>query len=449
MGKNLQLYFDAIAQSESSGEYSADNGLGYIGKYQMGKSALTEAGYYKNGKYTGKDGVYSDNDFLNNPEAQEKAMYLFTQKQWSYIKGFATKYTGKYINGIHITYSGMIAASHLLGPGGLYNYLNSNGEHKGKDGFGTSIEKYLSKFAEYDVSEITGLPDDSDGSHLVEVKDKKGNKQKITFPTKPKKLPTYFDSDKIINKNSKDLGKKQGFPTGLAADLFSEEEIEELKKRMEHERLPKETLEKMGEYHKRKFFERIRETYSGDFKDLTPANFIDKDGEFTFIPHDAEPKQTNLIAPTPKTQHTQSGKKDLSKDEKWQSFRKIFRTFFAMPDDNGKPMGKINSADVYNAIDVMETMKKAMHDSEVTQIPDSKGSIKDLNEFKFISDEAQTEMMQSALQKTSNQIKTDVKSEILDEISRQTMFPNREHVENIMRDVFDDVLVRRGYKKSN
>ncbi len=245
------------------------------------------------------------------------------------------------------------------------------------------------------------------------------------------------------------IRKPEGVDTGLAADLFSEEEIEELKKRLEHERLPKETLEKMGEYHKRKFFERIRETYTGDFKDLTPANFIDKDGEFTFIPHDIEPKQTNLIAPTPKTQHTQSGKKDLSKDEKWQSFRKIFRTFFAMPDDNGKPMGKINSTDVYNAIDVMETMKKAMHDSEVTQIPDSKGSIKDLNELKFISDEAQTEMMQSALQKTSNQIKTDVKSEILDEISRQTMFPNREHVENIMRDVFDDVLVRRGYKKSN
>jgi hypothetical protein len=205
----------------------------------------------------------------------------------------------------------------------------------------------------------------------------------------------------------------------------------------------------MGEYHKRKFFERIRETYTGDFKDLTPANFIDKDGEFTFIPHDVEPKQTNFIAPTPKTQRTKSGKKDLSKDEKWQSFRKIFRTFFAMPDDNGKPMGKINSADVYNAIDVMETMKKAMHESEVVQIPEPKDEIKDSMQFEFLSDEAQTEMMQSALTQTSEQIKTDVKTEILDEISRQTMFPDREHVENIMRDVFDDVNYRRGYEKSN
>ena len=37
MGKNLQLYFDAIGQRASSGEYKADNKLGFIGKYQMGK----------------------------------------------------------------------------------------------------------------------------------------------------------------------------------------------------------------------------------------------------------------------------------------------------------------------------------------------------------------------------------------------------------------------------
>jgi hypothetical protein len=58
-------------------------------------------------------------------------------------------------------------------------------------------------------------------------------------------------------------------------------------------------------------------------------------------------------------------------------------------------------------------------------------------------------MMQSALTQTSEQIKTEVKTEILDEIARQTMFPDREHVENIMRDVFDDVNYRRGYEKSN
>ena len=217
-----------------------------------------------------------------------------------------------------------------------------------------------------------------------------------------------------INVNKGELDT-QGTPTGLAADLFSEEEIEELKERMKHERLPQETLKKMGEYHRRKFNERIKlaMTYEGDGSDITIANFVDKEGNFTFIPQKVEPTK-----PHPPVRNSKnSTSKGLSKDEKWQSFRKIFRTFFAIPDDDGKPMGKINSTDVYNAIDVMETMKKAMHESDVTQITDTKDSIKDSMQFEFLSDDVQTDMMQSALSQTSEQIKSDIKTEILDEIS--------------------------------
>ena len=68
---------------------------------------------------------------------------------------------------------------------------------------------------------------------------------------------TYLQGYIEINVNKDETtNSEQGFSTGLAADLFSEEEIEDLKKRMEHERLPKETLKKMGEYHKRKFNEK-------------------------------------------------------------------------------------------------------------------------------------------------------------------------------------------------
>ena len=47
-----------------------------------------------------------------------------------------------------------------------------------------------------------------------------------------------------VNKDEQDFAQKMD--TGLAADLFSEEEIEELKKRLEYERLPKGTLKKRG-----------------------------------------------------------------------------------------------------------------------------------------------------------------------------------------------------------
>jgi len=125
MKDKLQIYFDAIGRRESGNDYKNDkNPYGYLGKYQMGKSALTDAGYYFAGKYTGKDGVYTDKDFLNNPQAQENAMRIYKQKQWGYIKGFAPEYSGKYINGIHITYSGMLAAAHLNGHAKLREYLD-------------------------------------------------------------------------------------------------------------------------------------------------------------------------------------------------------------------------------------------------------------------------------------------------------------------------------------
>ena len=260
---------------------------------------------------------------------------------------------------------------------------------------------------------------------------------------------TYLQGHIEINVNKDETtNSEQGFSTGLAADLFSEEEIEDLKERMEYERLPKETLKKMGKYHKRKFNEKIRETYSGDFKDLTLANFV-KDGEFTFIPHDIEPKQSKPTPPSTKHPQPETDKIDLSKDEKWQSFRKIFRTFFGMPDDDGKPMGKINSTDIYNALDVMDTMKNAMHESEITQSFEQKNEFEDSMQFEFTSDEVQAKTMQNALQQGSEQIKSEVKTEILDEISRQTMFPDRDYVEDIIRDVFDSVSYRRGYKISD
>ena len=72
MGKNLQLYFEAIGQRESSRNYAIKNDWGYLGKYQMGESALVDAGYYKKnvkslseynndwtGQFTGKDGEFT------------------------------------------------------------------------------------------------------------------------------------------------------------------------------------------------------------------------------------------------------------------------------------------------------------------------------------------------------------------------------------------------------
>lgn len=163
--KTLQQFLDDLGARESGGYYQAFNKYGYAGKYQMGEMALVDCGYYKkaskkynndwSGEFTGKDNIYSIKDFLNNPIAQENAQIIFKKKQWTYLKSVgADKYVGKTINSYKITPSGLLAAAHLKGVGSVIKYLKSNGINNEKDAFGTSVEDYLKKFAEYDVSKI-------------------------------------------------------------------------------------------------------------------------------------------------------------------------------------------------------------------------------------------------------------------------------------------------------
>jgi hypothetical protein len=165
--KTLQNFLDDLGARESGGNYKAFNKYGYAGKYQMGEAALVDAGYYKkssrkynndwSGEFTGRDGVKTLQEFLNNPTAQENAQIVFKKKQWSYLRAVgADKYSGQIINGYKITNSGLLAGAHLKGAGSVIEYLKSGGKTVGKDAFGTSVESYIKKFGGYDVTKITG-----------------------------------------------------------------------------------------------------------------------------------------------------------------------------------------------------------------------------------------------------------------------------------------------------
>jgi len=165
--KTLQQFLNDLGMRESAGNYKAFNKYGYAGKYQMGEAALIDAGYYckKNkfynndwsGTFLGKDNIFSINDFLNNPKAQENAQFIYKKKQWYYLKAVgAHNYLGFIINKILITPSGLLAGAHLKGAGSVIQYLKSNGKNAPKDAFGTSLESYLKDFSNYNVSEITG-----------------------------------------------------------------------------------------------------------------------------------------------------------------------------------------------------------------------------------------------------------------------------------------------------
>ena len=142
VGKSFAGFAQKMAYRESRGILHLVNPFGYMGKYQFGKSTLRTVG------------VYDFQEFLRNAEWQDKAFQaLIARNKWQ-LRNEIEKYSGKVINGIEITESGLVAAAHLGGAGSVKKYLRSNGRSGFKDGFGTSLSSYIKKFAGYDVSHI-------------------------------------------------------------------------------------------------------------------------------------------------------------------------------------------------------------------------------------------------------------------------------------------------------
>lgn len=136
---------EALAFKESQGKYDKINTLGYIGKYQFGKSTLNRIK------------IYDTNAFINDPALQEKAFIaLSSLNKWILIRDIKRS-VGKKINGIEITESGILAAAHLAGAGNVKKYLRSNGNFIFTDAYGSDVQHYMKKFAGYDTSFISPI----------------------------------------------------------------------------------------------------------------------------------------------------------------------------------------------------------------------------------------------------------------------------------------------------
>lgn len=141
-GNSFNGFKEAVGFKESQGNYTTVNTLGYLGKYQFGKSTLER---FK---------IYDTQLFLNTPELQEDAFIaLCSLNKWILRKDIKRS-VGKKINGIKITESGILAAAHLSGAGNVKKYLRSNGESRFKDAYGSSIQHYLKEFSGYNTSFI-------------------------------------------------------------------------------------------------------------------------------------------------------------------------------------------------------------------------------------------------------------------------------------------------------
>ncbi len=141
--KSYLGFKEAVGFKESRGDYKVINQFGYLGKYQFGKGTLALIG------------IYDSQEFLNNPELQEAAFYANASRNKWILRREIKKYSGKKLNDILITESGILAAAHLAGPGSVKKYLRSGGVQGFSDAFGTSIKYYLNKFKGYDTSFVS------------------------------------------------------------------------------------------------------------------------------------------------------------------------------------------------------------------------------------------------------------------------------------------------------
>jgi len=134
--KGHNEFLDAIGHRESGNRYHIVNKFGYMGKYQFGKSTLKGLGF-----------KVTQDEFLNSPYIQEKAMQELLLHNRKKLDKWICKYQGKELHGILITESGILAAAHLAGAGNVRKFFRKGYEFE--DGFGTKMTSYMTQFSGY------------------------------------------------------------------------------------------------------------------------------------------------------------------------------------------------------------------------------------------------------------------------------------------------------------
>lgn len=139
-------YKEALAFKESQGKYNKINTHGYMGKYQFGAQTLRSIG------------IHDSMAFMQSPKLQEKAFIALVSKNKGLLAKEIELYSGKVINGIHITESGILAAAHLGGVGSVKKFFRTKGRSYSRDKYGTSLASYMKRFAGYETSSIPANP---------------------------------------------------------------------------------------------------------------------------------------------------------------------------------------------------------------------------------------------------------------------------------------------------
>lgn len=138
----LQSFMRLMARIESNNQHDIVNKFGMMGKYQFHPRTVRELGF----KVTRKQ-------FLSDPVLQDSVMVAYMRSNRADLRKLIRKYSGKRVNGVLVTESGILAGAHLGGTGGLLAFFYPDRfDGKTVDANGTTIAYYMKKFGGYNLS---------------------------------------------------------------------------------------------------------------------------------------------------------------------------------------------------------------------------------------------------------------------------------------------------------
>ncbi len=149
----------ALGTSESTNRYTATNGQ-YLGYWQLGNLALQEAGFMDSSsnwtETAAKFGITNKEDYLASEIGQEYAVLKYHKRIYYYTQSMGVySYLDTEVQGIKMTFAGMIAAAHALGVGGLKKLI-VNGTSGSSSNDAIAL-RYMESYGIYDIeATITG-----------------------------------------------------------------------------------------------------------------------------------------------------------------------------------------------------------------------------------------------------------------------------------------------------
>lgn len=157
---NYNDFRDAIGLKESTNDYSCINQLGYLGRYQFGMARLTDFGLAS--RIPGTTGYanhefqwvppFSRQGFLDSKQLQDAVFDNHVVNLMGSVNRTCGPEVGKDINGVTLTLSGALACCHLLGIGGLLDFVRR--DTVDKDGDGTTAVQYIQEFGGYTIDGV-------------------------------------------------------------------------------------------------------------------------------------------------------------------------------------------------------------------------------------------------------------------------------------------------------